>query len=66
MRRIDSTQLQKIIEQFQRQIIRIRILRYSNDNINQARNNEDPVRKRQKTTAGENRAVTNRKYVRLF
>ena len=57
MRGIDSAQLQKAIEQFQLQIINIRNLTNSTDNNNQQRNNEEPARKRQKMTAGEDKAV---------
>lgn len=54
MRGIESGQMQKAVEQFQQQIIRIR---NSTDNDSEDRNNEEPATKRQKTTAGDSRSV---------
>lgn len=55
MRGTESAQMQKVVEQFQQQIIRIRNI---TDNIdNQENDHEEPSRKRQKTSAADNRAV---------
>lgn len=56
MRGIESAQMQKAVEQFQQQIIRIRNST-DNDNDHEKQNNEEPAMKRQKMTIGDNRAV---------